>query len=143
MLTPCFSCGVIVTSSEATAEALNKQEHKTMSNLTFAENYILDCIEENLEGETITEISDKVDYLKTRFYGEYGFMINRQGETTFSAAREWLLGLALNTHYTYDDIVTEYFDMDVDIMSEGEVYDYNDLYWNDLAEAVTSLVKNY
>ena len=114
-----------------------------MSNLTFAENYILDCIEENLEGETITEISDKVDYLKTRFYGEYGFMINRQGETTFSAAREWLLGLALNTHYTYDDIVTEYFDMDVDIMSEGEVYDYNDLYWNDLAEAVTSLVKNY
>jgi hypothetical protein len=111
--------------------------------LTKAENYILDCIDENLEGETITETSDKVEYLRTRFYSEYGFMISRPGETTFSAAREWLLGLALNIHYTYYDIVTEYYGADIDELSDDDVYDCNDLYWDELAQAVTSLVKNY
>ena len=122
-----------------------------MNNLDKAQQYILDCIDEdelnlktesNPNGYSDVRLAKKA-YLKKRFYAEYGWLISRPGETTFSAAREWLMGLALNTYYTYYDIATEYFEMDVNVMSEDEVYDCNDLYWDELAQAVTSLVKNY
>lgn len=104
--------------------------------------YILDCIDEGLNGEDLTTDQAKITYLRDRFTSEYGWMIERVGKQ--KAIREWLLGLALGVDYTYCDIekrlalwgITE---KSHPAYAEGEWVEL-DRYWDRLAEAIRYMV---
>ena len=66
-------------------------------------NYILDTIDEDINGKTLINKNDKISYIFERFYSEYSWNIERQGK--FKAMTEWLSGLALNIDYTYYNII--------------------------------------
>jgi hypothetical protein len=65
--------------------------------------YILECVEVDGDEKPITNDIDKVNYIVSRFYDEYGFMIERIGKQ--KAIAEWLSGLALDIVYYDDDII--------------------------------------
>tara|TARA_R100001015_G_C4592676_1_gene148070 strand:- start:582 stop:1100 length:519 start_codon:yes stop_codon:yes gene_type:complete len=66
-------------------------------------NYILDTINEEINGKPLINTKDKISYIFERFYNEYGWNIKQQGKS--KAMTEWLSGLALNIVYTYSDII--------------------------------------
>tara|TARA_R100001224_G_scaffold10956_1_gene5595 strand:- start:272 stop:793 length:522 start_codon:yes stop_codon:yes gene_type:complete len=66
-------------------------------------NYILDTIDEDINGNTLINKNDKTSYIFKRFYAEYGWNVEQNGKT--KAMTEWLQGLALNIDYTYYDII--------------------------------------
>ena len=66
-------------------------------------NYILDTIDEDINGKPLINNNDKISYIFSRFYAEYGWNVEQQGK--FKAMSEWLSGLALNIDYTYYDII--------------------------------------
>ena len=102
--------------------------------------YILDCIEEGLEGEDLTTEQAKIKYLRDRFNSEYGWMIQRVGK--IKACREWLLGLALMVDYSYYDIEKRLKSWEVIDGSESEkkLDAELDLYWDRLGEAVRYMI---
>jgi len=66
-------------------------------------NYILNTIDEDINGKPLINNNDKISYIFSRFYAEYGWNVEQQGK--FKAMSEWLSGLALNIDYTYYDII--------------------------------------
>ena len=102
--------------------------------------YILDCINEGLEGEDLTTDQEKIQYLRNRFSSEYGWMIQRVG--SLKACREWLLGLALMVDYTYYDIEQrlKLWGIIDGTESEKKLDAELDLYWDRLGEAVRYMI---
>ena len=72
-------------------------------------NYILDTIDEDINGKALINRKDKISYIFERFYNEYGWNVEQQGK--LKAMTEWLSGLALNIDYTYSDIIKLAVDM--------------------------------
>ena len=72
-------------------------------------NYILDTIDEDINGKPLINRKDKISYIFERFYSEYGWNVEQQGK--LKAMTEWLSGLALNIDYTYLDIIKLAVDM--------------------------------
>jgi len=66
-------------------------------------NYILDTIDEDINGNTLINKNDKISYIFERFYAEYGWCVEQQGK--LKAMTDWLSGLALNIDYTYYNII--------------------------------------
>jgi len=66
-------------------------------------SYILECIEEDGEGNPIATTADKIAYLKQRFNSEYAYNIKRLG--ALKACTDWLQGLALNIEFTNYEIL--------------------------------------
>ena len=66
-------------------------------------NFVLNSVELDSYGNPINSNSDKAKYILDRFYGEYGFMVERVGKQ--KAIAEWLSGLALPLPFYYDEIV--------------------------------------
>ena len=62
-------------------------------------NYILNTIDEDINGKPLINRKDKISYIFERFYSEYGWNVEQQGK--LKAMTEWLSGLALNIDYTY------------------------------------------
>ena len=102
--------------------------------------YILECIDEGLEGEDLTTDQAKIKYLRDRFNSEYGWMIQRVG--TVKACREWLLGLALMVDYTYYDIEQrlKLWGIIDGTESEKKLDAELDRYWDRLASAVCYMI---
>ena len=102
--------------------------------------YIIDCIDEGLEGEDITTDQAKIKYLRDRFTSEYGWMIERVGK--IKACREWLLGLALNVDFSYYDIEQRLKLWGVIDGTEPEkkLDAELDRYWDRLGEAVRYMI---
>ena len=65
--------------------------------------YILSCIEDDIDGQPLTSDTDKINYIFKRFYSEYGFRVQQVGK--FAAMTDWLQGLALNIEYWNDAII--------------------------------------
>ena len=61
------------------------------------EEYILSCIEDDIDGKPLTSDTDKINYIFKRFYSEYGWKVQQVGK--LSAMTDWLQGLALNIEY--------------------------------------------
>ena len=76
--------------------------HHTAYKKNYKE-YILSCIEEDIEGNPITSEADKIKYIFDRFNSEYGFRVQQVGK--LSAMTDWLQGLALNIEYWNDAII--------------------------------------
>ena len=70
--------------------------HHTAYKKNYKE-YILSCIEDDIDGKRLTSDTDKINYIFKRFYSEYGFRVQQVGK--FSAMTDWLQGLALNIEY--------------------------------------------
>jgi len=66
-------------------------------------NYILGTIDEDIDGKPLYKDKDKINYIFSRLYAEYGWCIEQKGKLT--ALTEWLSGLALNIDYTYYNII--------------------------------------
>ena len=104
--------------------------------------YILDCIDEGLEGEDLTTDQAKIQYLRDRFASEYSWMIQRVGK--IKACREWLLGLALNVDFTYYDIEKRLATWGITekshpMYAEGKWLEL-DRYWDRLALAICRMI---
>ena len=65
--------------------------------------YILSCIEDDIDGKPLKSDTDKINYIFKRFYSEYGFRVQQVGK--FAAMTDWLQGLALNIEYWDDAII--------------------------------------
>ena len=102
--------------------------------------YILDCIDEGLEGEDLTTDQGKIQYLRERFNSEYRWMIQRVGK--IKACREWLLGLALNVDYSYYDIEQrlKLWGILDGTESEKKLDAEIDLYWDRLASGIVYMI---
>ena len=102
--------------------------------------YILDCINEGLEGEELTTDQAKINYLRDRFTYEYDWMILKVGAV--KACRKWLLGLALNVDFTYYDIEQrlKLWGVIDGTESEKKLDAELDRYWDRLANAVYYLI---
>ena len=70
--------------------------HHTAYKKNYQE-YILSCIEDDIDGKPLTSDTDKINYIFKRFYSEYGFRVQQVGK--FAAMTDWLQGLALNIEY--------------------------------------------
>ena len=70
--------------------------HHTAYKKNYKE-YILSCIEDDIDGQPLTSDTDKINYIFKRFYSEYGFRVQQVGK--FAAMTDWLQGLALNIEY--------------------------------------------
>lgn len=66
-------------------------------------NYILDTIDEDIDGKPLFKDKDKINYIFSRFYAEYGWLVEQKGK--LAAMTDWLSGLALNIDYTYYNII--------------------------------------
>ena len=75
----------------------------------------------------------KIQFLKARFYSEYGYYVSRLGLQ--NAVREWLLGLALNIDFSYYDIEKrlQLWGILEGKYSEKKLEKELDLYWDRLA----------
>ena len=120
----------------------NKQRLIAMNKSKMIRQYILDCIDEGLEGETLTTDQAKIKYLRDRFNSEYGWMVLRVGK--LKACREWLQGLALNVDFYYYDIEKRLESWGITEKSHPEFIDGEwaelDRYWDRLGEAVRYLI---
>ena len=76
--------------------------HHTAYKKNYKE-YILSCIEDDIDGQPLTSDTDKINYIFKRFYSEYGFRVQQVGK--FAAMTDWLQGLALNIEYWNDAII--------------------------------------
>jgi len=76
--------------------------HHTAYKKNYKE-YILSCIEDDIDGKPLTSDTDKINYIFKRFYSEYGFRVQQVGK--FAAMTDWLQGLALNIEYWNDAII--------------------------------------
>ena len=76
--------------------------HHTAYKKNYQE-YILSCIEDDIDGKPLTSDTDKINYIFKRFYSEYGFRVQQVGK--FAAMTDWLQGLALNIEYWDDAII--------------------------------------
>ena len=76
--------------------------HHTAYKKNYKE-YILSCIEDDIDGNPLTSDTDKINYIFKRFYSEYGFRVQQVGK--FAAMTDWLQGLALNIEYWNDAII--------------------------------------
>ena len=76
--------------------------HHTAYKKNYKE-YILSCIEDDIDGKPLTSDTDKINYIFKRFYSEYGFRVQQVGK--FAAMTDWLQGLALNIEYWDDAII--------------------------------------
>ena len=76
--------------------------HHTAYKKNYQE-YILSCIEDDIDGKPLTSDTDKINYIFKRFYSEYGFRVQQVGK--FAAMTDWLQGLALNIEYWNDAII--------------------------------------
>ena len=70
--------------------------HHTAYKKNYKE-YILSCIEDDIDGKPLTSDTDKINYIFKRFYSEYGWKVQQVGK--FAAMTDWLQGLALNIEY--------------------------------------------
>ena len=76
--------------------------HHTAYKKNYKE-YILSCIEDDIDGKPLTSDTDKINYIFKRFYSEYGFGVEQVGK--LSAMTDWLGGLALDLEYWDDAII--------------------------------------
>ena len=76
--------------------------HHTAYKKNYKE-YILSCIEDDIDGKPLTSDTDKINYIFKRFYSEYGWRVQQVGK--FAAMTDWLSGLALNIEYWNDAII--------------------------------------
>ena len=76
--------------------------HHTAYKKNYKE-YILSCIEDDIDGKPLTSDTDKINYIFKRFYSEYDFRVQQVGK--FAAMTDWLQGLALNIEYWDDAII--------------------------------------
>ena len=76
--------------------------HHTAYKKNYKE-YILSCIEDDIDGKPLTSDTDKINYIFKRFYSEYGWKVQQVGK--FAAMTDWLQGLALNIEYWNDAII--------------------------------------
>ena len=102
-------------------------------------NYILNTIDEDIDGKPLTNNKNKISYIFERFYSEYSWNIESQGK--LKAMTEWLQGLALNIDYTYYNIIQLAIEMgSVDENPseklQGKVIDN---YFNFMAQIILSL----
>ena len=74
-----------------------------IDSLAHYENTILDAIDENLDGESITLTSDKIKYGRERFASEFQWSVKRYGKV--QSLTDWLQGLALNVPYNNNEIL--------------------------------------
>lgn len=58
------------------------------------EEYILDHINEDNDGNPLTDRNDKIKHIFSRFYSEWGHEIARQGNKQ-KALADWLSGMAI------------------------------------------------
>ena len=67
-------------------------------------NYILECLKtEDVFIDKKPTDEELINYLFSRFYSEYGLVIERQGKQ--KALSEWLQGLAISIPFYYEDII--------------------------------------
>jgi len=102
-------------------------------------NYILDTIDEDINGKPLHKDQDKINYIFSRFYAEYGWCIEQKGK--LSAMNDWLSGLALNIYYTYYDIIQLAIEMgSIDENPSNKLQDkVIDNYFNFMANIILSL----
>ena len=102
-------------------------------------NYILDTIDEDINGNTLTNKKNKISYIFKRFYGEYGWCVEQQGK--LKAMTDWLSGLALNIDYTYYNIIQLAIEMgSIDKNANESLKDkVCDNYFNFMAQIILSI----
>lgn len=102
-------------------------------------NYILNTIDEDIDGKPLHKDQDKINYIFTRFYSEYGWLIEQKGK--LAALTEWLSGLALNIDYTHYDIIQLAIEMgSIDENPSESLQDrVIDNYFNFMANIILSL----
>ena len=102
-------------------------------------NYILDTIDEDINGNTLTNKKNKISYIFERFYGEYGWCVEQQGK--LKAMTDWLSGLALNIDYTYYNIIQLAIEMgSIDKNANESLKDkVCDNYFNFMAQIILSI----
>ena len=114
------------------------------------QEYILSKVDssgfENCDYYTECETrEEKISFLKTRFYSEYGFYAKHHGEQR--AVIGWLQGLALDVEYTYCDI--EQLMIKWDLLKPTKTGEYtekacdkaHDEYWSRLSMAILMMFK--
>lgn len=114
------------------------------------QSYILSVVDssgfENCDYFTKCETrQEKISFLKSRFFSEYGYNIKRQGEQ--KALIGWLQGLALNIEF-YNVLIVELMDSWglVKHNAKGDISEKSydkalDEYWNRLSMATLMLFK--
>jgi len=102
-------------------------------------NYILDTIDEDINGNTLTNKKNKISYIFERFYSEYSWNIEQQGK--LKAMTDWLSGLALNIDYTYYNIIQLAIEMgSIDKNANESLKDkVCDNYFNFMAQIILSI----
>ena len=105
--------------------------------------YILGCVEVDRDKKPITNETDKVNYIVSRFYDEYGFMIERVGKQ--KAIAEWLSGLNLNLPYYDDDMVNLAVEMgSIDPNPSKKLRErVIDKYWDFMANIIMLMEKKW
>ena len=105
--------------------------------------YILGCVEVDRDKKPITNETDKVNYIVSRFYDEYGFMIERVGKQ--KAIAEWLSGLNLNLPYYDDDMVNLAVEMgSIDPNPSKKLRErVIDKYWDFMANVIMLMEKKW
>lgn len=103
--------------------------------------YVLDCVEFGLDNEELKTTEEKISYLRIRFESEYGWMIKQKGK--YMACREWLLGLAIDVDFYYNDIEQR---LKLWGVLEGDYSEKTldkelDQYWDRLASAIIWMIE--
>lgn len=116
---------------------LTKERNNTIN------QYILDCIDAEGYGETLTTNKEKCQFLYKTFKSEYGWMIERIGEQR--AMKEWFHGLpsCFNLAFTNHDIIQlakkwESIPQDATEKQEDKILEN---YWNLMAYKTITLIR--
>ena len=110
-----------------------------IDSMAHYENTILDSIDENIDGESITLRSQKINYGNQRFASEYSWRVKQCGKV--QALTDWLQGLALNVPYSNYEILENAKNAGIfhGEGREGAEDDFLDMYWRKLALACIRL----
>jgi hypothetical protein len=110
-----------------------------IDSLAHYENTILDAINENSEGESITLTSDKINYGRERFASEFQWSVKRHGK--LQSLTDWLQGLALNVPYNNHEVLENAKNAGIfhGEGREGAEDDFLEMYWRKLALACIRL----
>ncbi len=107
-----------------------------------AKTYILQCISETTEGESMT-IQESLDYINKRFESEYGWRVKQVGPQR--AMIDWLQGLAINIAFYNCDIIklaVEWESLPLN-HTEKQADKITDNYFNFIACKLLQLINGY
>ena len=105
-------------------------------------DYLLDCIDEDNDGNPLTTDQDKIDHLFSRINSEYGWQVERLGKQ--KAISEWLSGLAITAlpiyHYEMIELAQQMGSAS-DSLTEREQDNICSNYYSFMANQILKLEK--